>query len=122
MRLHPFVRLWLLRREVFALLVAAGDPRTPPLARLMTVASVLYLLLPFDLVPEFIPILGLLDDLVLVPLGLSIAHTRVPASILAHARVRAKRFDRIFTGALILAFIFILGSVAVGLSLLWRFL
>ncbi len=78
-----------LRREATVLYLVARDPRTPWAARLVAGAVAAYALSPIDLIPDFIPILGLLDDLVLVPLGVALALRLVPAHVVAEARTRA---------------------------------
>ena len=78
-----------LRREATVLYLVARDPRTPWAARLVAGAVAAYALSPVDLIPDFIPILGLLDDLVLVPLGVALALRLVPAHVVAEARARA---------------------------------
>jgi len=78
-----------LKRDTVALYLACRDPRTPWYAKLLAAAVVAYALSPIDLIPDFIPVLGLLDDLVIVPLGLSLALRLVPAEVMADARARA---------------------------------
>ncbi len=79
-----------LKREVYALYLAVRDPRTPWFARAMGVLVVAYALSPIDLIPDFIPVLGLLDDLVLVPAGIAIILKMVPAEVMAEHRARAE--------------------------------
>lgn len=83
-------RARLLRTETFALYLAARDPRTPMYARLLVVAIAAYALSPIDLIPDFVPILGYLDDLILIPLGIAIAIKMVPPEVLADCRARAR--------------------------------
>ena len=78
-----------LKREVEALAIALRDPRTPWTARLFVVLVVAYALSPIDLIPDFIPVLGMLDELLLLPLVLWIALRLIPADVLAEARTRA---------------------------------
>src|SRR5512139_2548370 len=59
-----------LKRETVALYLTARDPRTPWAAKLVIAIVVAYALSPIDLIPDFIPVLGYLDDLVLLPLGI----------------------------------------------------
>jgi uncharacterized membrane protein YkvA (DUF1232 family) len=78
-----------LETEVYALYLAARDPRTPGHARLLAALVLAYALSPIDLIPDFVPVLGLLDDLVLVPLGIWLVVRLVPPAVLADARARA---------------------------------
>jgi uncharacterized membrane protein YkvA (DUF1232 family) len=82
-----------LKRETHALYFAARDPRTPWLARIVVAAVVAYALSPFDLIPDFIPVIGYLDDLLIVPLGLKLALKLVPPEVMAEARERAVRAE-----------------------------
>jgi uncharacterized membrane protein YkvA (DUF1232 family)/ribosomal protein S18 acetylase RimI-like enzyme len=84
-------RVAALRDETFALYLAARDPRTPWLAKLLVAAIVAYALSPIDLVPDFIPVLGQLDDLVLLPIGIALAVRMVPRSVLDDGRAEAAR-------------------------------
>ncbi|WP_197703246.1 YkvA family protein [Sulfurifustis variabilis] len=79
-----------LETETFALYLAARDPRTPWYAKLLVAAIVAYALSPIDLIPDFVPILGYLDDLILIPLGIAIAVRLVPPEVLADSRTRAR--------------------------------
>jgi len=78
-----------LMQETLALYLAARDPRTPWYARLLVAAIVAYALSPIDLIPDFIPIIGYLDDLILVPLGIILAIRLIPDEVLAECRIRA---------------------------------
>ena len=79
-----------LETEVRALWLASRDPRVPWLAKAVAGLTVAYALSPIDLIPDFIPVLGHLDDLVLVPLGLALAIRLVPPEILAEHRARVR--------------------------------
>jgi uncharacterized membrane protein YkvA (DUF1232 family) len=79
-----------LRREVLALYLACRDPRVPWPAKLVAAAVVAYALSPLDLVPDFIPVLGYLDDLIVVPIGVLLVRRLVPAPILDECRARAQ--------------------------------
>ncbi|MEZ4662607.1 MAG: YkvA family protein [Caldilineaceae bacterium] len=79
-----------LKSEVFALYLAYRDPRTPFYARLFVACVVAYAFSPIDLIPDFIPVLGYLDDLVLVPLGIALAIRMIPPPVLADSRVKAR--------------------------------
>jgi uncharacterized membrane protein YkvA (DUF1232 family) len=82
------VRQWArtLRRDVLALYLAAHDPRVPWYAKAVAACVAVYALSPIDLIPDFIPILGYLDDLVLVPLGIWLAIRLIPPSLLEEHR------------------------------------
>jgi uncharacterized membrane protein YkvA (DUF1232 family) len=82
-------RVRALKRDVVAIVLAMRDPRVPWYAKAVGACVVAYALSPIDLIPDFIPILGLLDDLVLVPLGLLLAVRLIPADILAEYRSAA---------------------------------
>lgn len=78
-----------LKRDIYALYLAGRDPRTPWYARAIAVCVVAYAFSPLDLIPDFIPVLGLVDDLILVPLGLALAIRLIPPPVLAECRARA---------------------------------
>ena len=83
-------RVRALKRETLTLYFAIRDPRTPLLARLVAGLVVAYALSPIDLIPDFIPVLGYLDDLILVPLGIMLALRLIPTEVLAAARAQAE--------------------------------
>jgi uncharacterized membrane protein YkvA (DUF1232 family) len=85
------VRQWArtLKRDVLALYLAARDPRVPWYAKAVAACVAVYALSPIDLIPDFIPILGYLDDLILVPLGIWLAIRLIPPSLLAEHRQAA---------------------------------
>jgi uncharacterized membrane protein YkvA (DUF1232 family) len=78
-----------LRRETYAVYLAYQDPRTPWPARLFAAAVVGYALSPIDLIPDPIPVLGYLDDLILVPLGIALALRMIPPAVMADCRSKA---------------------------------
>jgi uncharacterized membrane protein YkvA (DUF1232 family) len=82
-------RARLLKRETYAMYLAVRDPRTPWYARLVAGAVLAYALSPFDLIPDFIPVIGYLDDLIVVPLGIALALKLIPAPVMADCRTRA---------------------------------
>ena len=87
-------RLWRwarrIKRDVVALWIAARDPRTPWLAKLVAGAVAAYALSPIDLIPDFIPVLGLIDDLLIVPAGIWIASRLIPETLLEEFRTEAQ--------------------------------
>jgi uncharacterized membrane protein YkvA (DUF1232 family) len=82
-------RLRQLKTEVYAVYLAYQDPRTPWYARLWAAGVVGYAFSPIDLVPDFIPILGYLDDLLIVPLGIALALKMIPAEVMTECRAQA---------------------------------
>jgi uncharacterized membrane protein YkvA (DUF1232 family) len=83
-------RARLLKRDTYALYLACRDPRTPWLAKAVAGLIVAYALSPIDLIPDFVPVLGYLDDLVIVPAGLAIAIKLIPEPVLAESREKAQ--------------------------------
>ena len=78
-----------LRRETYVLYLAIRDPRTPWYAKAVAGAVVAYALSPIDLIPDFIPVIGYLDDLIVVPLGIALALKLIPAPVMADCRSQA---------------------------------
>jgi len=77
------------RREIYALYLACRDPRTPWYAKTMAAVVVAYAASPIDLIPDFVPVLGYVDDLLLLPLGIWLAIRLVPAHVMAESREQA---------------------------------
>src|SRR5262245_8988270 len=77
-----------LRREATVLYRACRDPRTPWYAKALGIAVVAYALSPIDLIPDFIPVIGWIDDLLIVPLGLLAVRAMIPKDVLADWRAR----------------------------------
>ena len=75
--------------ELIALSLAARDPRTPWYAKLIVAGCVAYALSPVDVVPDFIPVIGLIDDLIFIPVALALAVRFIPNEVLAECRSRA---------------------------------
>src|SRR4030081_263394 len=78
-----------LKRETYVLSLAVPDPRPPWYAKAVAGAVVAYALSPIDLIPDFIPVIGYLDDLIVVPLGIALALKLVPANVMADCRSHA---------------------------------
>ena len=79
-----------LRNEIYVLYFAFGDYRVPWYARAMTAITIAYALSPIDLIPDFIPILGYLDDLILIPAGIYLTVRMIPREVLAEYGQRTK--------------------------------
>ncbi|HEX8302042.1 YkvA family protein [Sphingomonas sp.] len=78
-----------IRTEAHAVWLAARDPRTPLAAKLVGLLVAAYALSPIDLIPDFIPVIGLLDDAILIPLGVWLFERLMPAELMAEHRARA---------------------------------
>ena len=79
-------RARILRRETLTLYLAARDPRVPWFAKAIALITLAYALSPIDLIPDFIPVLGYLDDLLIVPAGLLLARRLIPDHIIEEHR------------------------------------
>lgn len=107
-----------IKRDVHALYLAARDPRVPWYAKAVALAVAAYALSPIDLIPDFIPVIGYLDDLIIVPLGILLAVRLIPADILAEHRFAASEAAErptSRTAALVIVAIWI-GLALVGLG------
>jgi uncharacterized membrane protein YkvA (DUF1232 family) len=83
-----------LKRDIMALWLAARDPRVSLLAKITAACVAAYALSPIDLIPDFVPVLGYLDDLILLPLGIMLAIRLIPAPLMAELRAAADRLPR----------------------------
>ena len=86
-RLKDWARL--IKRDVHALYLASRDPRVPWYAKALAIAVAGYAVSPIDLIPDFIPVLGYLDDLIIVPLGILLVVRLIPPAIMAEHRALA---------------------------------
>ncbi|BDD65621.1 membrane protein [Sphingobium sp. TA15] len=82
-----------LKLDIMALWIAARDSRTPLLAKLVAAGVAGFALSPVDLIPDFIPILGYLDDLIILPLGIALAIRLIPPPLMAQFRAEARRLS-----------------------------
>lgn len=80
-----------LKQHTLTVYFAARDPRTPFLVRVLALFIAAYALSPIDLIPDFIPVIGYLDDIVLIPLGLAAVVRLTPPSVLKSARLQAQQ-------------------------------
>lgn len=108
-----------IKRDVVALWIAARDPRVPWYAKATAGAVAAYALSPIDLIPDFIPIIGYLDDLLIVPVGIMLAVKLVPADLMQEFREEATRREKPVSKAG-LAFMIALWVLA-ALWLTWLF-
>jgi uncharacterized membrane protein YkvA (DUF1232 family) len=122
MRAATSLKVWAAkaRRDVVALWIAAFDPRTPWHAKLVAGAVAAYALSPIDLIPDFIPVLGYLDDLIIVPLGILLAVRLIPETLMQEYRQEALRRagnPRSYAGLVVIVLIWL----AVAALVLWLF-
>ncbi len=82
-------RAHLLKRETYAIFLACKDPRVPWYAKLLAGGVVAYAFSPIDLIPDPIPVLGYLDDLIIVPLGIALVLKMIPPQVMADCRAQA---------------------------------
>ena len=110
-----------LQREVVTLYFAVRDPRVPWYARALAACVVAYALSPIDLIPDPIPVLGYLDDLLLLPLGVLAVRALIPAAVLAECRARAAQAasrPRSWVGAAVIVAIWLAVTAAAGVWLI----
>lgn len=86
------LKIWArkLKTEIYAVYLASQDPRTPLMAKILAVCIVGYAFSPIDLIPDFIPVLGFLDDALLLPLGIWLVIKMIPPQVLAESREKAQ--------------------------------
>ena len=111
-----------LKRDVVTLYLAGRDPRVPWLAKFISLAVAAYALSPIDLIPDFIPIIGYLDDLIIVPLGIALALRMIPPEVFADLRRQATQRisgqPRSFWGAAFVILVWIVIAAIAWLVLL----
>jgi uncharacterized membrane protein YkvA (DUF1232 family) len=90
------MKIWArkLRRDSHAVYLASRDPRVPWYAKALAIVVAGYALSPIDLIPDFIPVIGYLDDLIIVPLGIWLVVSLVPEEVMAECRIRADEAGR----------------------------
>lgn len=110
------------KADVVALWIAARDRRTPWYAKAVAAAAAAYALSPIDLIPDFIPVLGYLDDLLIVPLGIMLAVRLIPRPLMAEFRAEAAIIaSRPASTAGLVAIVAVwIGFAALALLLVWR--
>ncbi|MFK0330513.1 YkvA family protein [Rhizobium sp. NPDC090275] len=123
MRLISKAKLWAksLKRDIVALWLAARDKRVPWYAKAVAGGVAAYALSPIDLIPDFIPVLGYLDDLLIVPLGIMLAVRLIPFNVMADLRVdAAARIERPSSraGLIVILAIWLCCIIFVGMAFL----
>ena len=89
------LRVQKLKGELNALMLAYGDKRVPLYAKIFLALMLGYVFSPLDLIPDFIPVLGLFDELILVPAGIYLAVKMIPPEVMADCRVRASAGEKL---------------------------
>lgn len=112
-----------IKSEIYALYLASKHPRTPWYAKALAALIIGYALSPIDLIPDFIPVIGYLDDFVLVPLGIALLIKTIPRDILEECRAKAQsdllnRKSKNWVAAIIIVLIWLLALYLI-LSLIW---
>lgn len=107
-----------LKRNVVALWIAARSLRTPVAAKVVAWAVAAYALSPIDLIPDFIPVLGYLDDLVIVPLGIAVAIRMIPAALMDEFRTEAVAMAKPINRPMAVAIIVLWVAVA-AIAVVW---
>lgn len=107
-----------IKRDTYVLYLACRDPRTPWYVKVFAGCVVAYALSPIDLIPDFIPVLGYLDDLILVPLGIALAVKMIPQPVLLDCRARAQAAHLRLTNRLAAVLVIAIWIVLAGL-LIW---
>lgn len=115
-----------MKQNVFILYLSYKDPRVPWYAKLFAICVVAYAFSPIDFIPDFIPVLGYLDDLIIVPLGITIALKLIPEPVLADCRAKAEEIrkkgkPKNWTLGILFIIIWILLSVWLVMFLYTRF-
>jgi uncharacterized membrane protein YkvA (DUF1232 family) len=106
-----------LKRQSLVVYFAARDPRTPLIVRLLALGIAAYALSPIDLIPDFIPPLGYLDDLIIVPLGVALVISLIPAEVAEAAKVKAAEASSkpvSYAAGLFIVLLWLLAAVVVG--------
>lgn len=125
MKMFESVKHWAqrIKRDVVAVYFAARDPATPWPVRVLALAVAAYALSPIDLIPDFIPVLGYLDDLIIVPLGLMAVIRLLPPEVLATSRAKASAVlerPRSRVAAAVIVLVWLLGAALLaGLMVRW---
>lgn len=111
-----------IKRDGHAIYLASRDPRVPWYAKALAIAIAAYALSPIDLIPDFIPVLGYLDEVILLPLGIRLVVALIPAEVMAEYRIKASDAARrpvSKTGMVVIVMIWSIGAAALGWAL-WQ--
>ena len=111
-----------MKRDVVAIYLAARDPRVPWYAKAVALTVAAYALSPIDLIPDFIPVLGYLDDLIIVPIGIAFVRRLIPGELLEeHRKIADQLSDRpISRLAAVVIVLTWLAAISLTVWLVWR--
>lgn len=118
-RMLSRIKAWAhkLKQDGYAIYLASRDPRMPWYAKVLAVAVAAYALSPIDLIPDFVPVIGYLDDLVILPLGIWLVVWLIPGEVMAEYRARASEAAQRPTsraGMIAIILLWITGALALG--------
>ncbi|AMN52984.1 membrane protein [Labrenzia sp. CP4] len=123
--LKDTIKTWAkrIKRDLHALYLAGRDPRVPWYVKALAIATAAYALSPIDLIPDFIPVIGYLDDLLLVPLGIYLVVKLIPPQVMEDCRVEADRRSEKLPAskmAAVLVLLIWIGAALAALLWFWR--
>ena len=110
-----------IKRDIAVLWLAARHPAVPWLAKAVAAATVAYALSPIDLIPDFVPVLGYLDDLLIVPAGILLAVRLIPPDVLAELLAQAETMGRLPKSRVGLAVIVVIWLIVAAALAVWLF-
>ena len=116
-RLRKWART--LKRQTLIVYFAARDARTPWFPRVLALAIAAYALSPIDLIPDFIPVLGYLDDVIIVPLGLWFVLRLIPAEVIADSHAKAEAATERPVSRTMAVAIVVIWAIALGVAGVW---
>jgi uncharacterized membrane protein YkvA (DUF1232 family) len=117
---RPSIRPWMLKKELIVLYYALKDGRTSWPPKLITLVAIIYLISPIDIIPDFIPVVGYLDDLVIVPILLNLAIRLLPGVVLEESSIKAIRQQKKLIWVTVLIALMIFAIIAGSIWLIWR--
>ena len=108
-----------IKRDAVAVWIAARDPRVPWYAKALAATVAAYALSPIDLIPDFVPVVGYLDDIVIVPAGILLTVHLIPDGLMDEFRAEAARLEKRPTSRIAAAGIVLLGVTTLALTAWW---
>jgi uncharacterized membrane protein YkvA (DUF1232 family) len=118
----PKIRPWMLKKEIIILYYGLRDKRTTVIARLPAIVAIIYLLSPFDLIPDFIPFFGYVDDIIIVPLLLNLAIRLLPRAVREESILRASKHQKKIQWLILLIIVLFISLLMGILFLIWHYM